>query len=74
LRAEAAAQPPPEDNSWHDDSPDKDYHANETGDDGWHDEYPQQDHHATDEIPEIEPSTPAVDPESPSPKDPKSDT
>jgi sec-independent protein translocase protein TatC len=74
MRAEAAAQPPPEDNSWHDDSPDKDYHANETGDDGWHDEYPQQDHHATDEIPEIGPSTPVADPESPSPKNPKSDT
>jgi len=75
LRAEAASQPPPEDNGWHDDEyPPKDYHADDKGDDGWHDDYHQQDHHATDEIPQIEESLPVIDPESPSPKDPKSDS
>lgn len=75
MRAEAASQPPPEDNVWHDDEyPPKDYHADDKGDDGWHDDYHQQDHHTTDEIPQIEESSPAVDPESPSPKDAKSDS
>lgn len=55
MRAEAAAQPPAEENAWHDDYPTRDY---EGGDDGWHDEYPQKDHHTSDELPEIDETPP----------------
>jgi sec-independent protein translocase protein TatC len=51
MRAAEAAEAS-EHNDWHDNHPETDYHAHESGDDGWHDEYPQHDPHASDVLPE----------------------
>ena len=64
MRAAEAA----EHNDWHDNHPETDYHAHESGDDGWHDEYPQHDPHASDVLPEPDGPPPDKTPEDEEPR------